>query len=111
MSRIDVQTLVLAFEKRISLLEKNPPDKISTAVVVNLLEKSIEDEIKNHFIELIRREIVKSIKKEFEEMRVKFVQKTIENILTDELFRLKMEKHLKHKLLRGLQSGLGLEDE
>lgn len=111
MTRIDVQTLVLAFEKRIVLLEKNPPDKVPTSVVINLLERAIDEVIKEHFVELIRRDIVKSIKKEFDEMRVAFIKKTIENILTDDAFRLKMENHLKYKIARGLQSGSGIEDE
>lgn len=49
MSRIDVQTLVLAFERRIEALEKNPPDKIPTSTILKMLEASIDDIIKNHF--------------------------------------------------------------
>lgn len=101
MSRIDVQTLVLAFEKRIEALEKNPPDKISTSVIVNLLEKAIEDEIKNHFRELVRREIVKQVKKEFSDMRDEFVKKTINSLLTDDAFQKSIENSLKYRIMKG----------
>lgn len=102
MSRIDVQTLVLAFEKRIEMLEKNPPDKVPMAVIINLLEKSIEDEIKNHFIELIRREIVKKIKKEFNDKHEEFIKKTICSILSNDAFQKSIEKNLKDRILNNL---------
>ena len=65
MARIDVQTLVMAFEKRIGELEKNPPDKVSTGVIVNMLERSIDEIIKEHFIYLVKKELELQIKKEF----------------------------------------------
>ena len=104
MSRIDVQTLVLAFEKRIDALEKNPPDKISTQVIINLLEKAIEDEIKNHFVQLIEREMIKRVKKEFAEMKEEFVRKIIQNMLSSEIFREQIENYLKKKMLEGLNN-------
>lgn len=103
MARIDVQTLVLAFEKRIELLEKNPPDKVSTSVVINLLERAIDDEIKNHFVELIRRDVVKAVKKEFAQMRDEFIKKTVGNILQDDAFRTALEKNFKDNIMNGFR--------
>lgn len=103
MSRIDVQTLVLAFEKRIDALEKNPPDKIATSVVVNLLERAIEDEIKNHFIFIVQKEINKRIKKEFEERHDQFITKCLDNIFSDTSFRNNFEKQIKLKMINSLE--------
>lgn len=103
MTRIDVQTLVLAFEKRIEALEKNPPDKISTEVIINLLENAIDDEIKKHFIELIRRDILKSVKHQFSHMRDEFIKTTVCNLLSDEKLRNDIEKQLKENILKGLE--------
>jgi len=100
MSRIDVQTLVLAFEKRIEALEKNPPDKVSTSVVVNLLERAIEDEIKNHFRELVRREIVKQVKKEFADIHKKFIKEILMNLFTDESFQKTVENGVKYRMMK-----------
>lgn len=104
MSRIDVQTLVLAFERRIEALEKNPPDKVPTAVIINLLESSIDAIIKDHFIELIKRELQVKIRTEFKEMHKKFTKKTIENILSDESYRAKLEKSFKETMIASLGS-------
>ncbi len=71
MARLDVQTLVMAFEKRIESLEKNPPDKISTGVVLKILDKAIEEEIKNHFLYLVKKEIEEQIRNEFKKMKVR----------------------------------------
>lgn len=102
MSRIDVKTLVLAFENRISALEKNPPDKISTGVVINLLEKALEEEIRNHFLHLVKLDIEAMLKSEYELMRTQFTKKVIENILIDEEFRSRLEDKLKSKVMRAL---------
>ena len=103
MSRIDVQTLVMAFEKRIEALEKNPPDKVPTSVIISLLEKAIEDEMKNHFVFLIQKDILKKIKGEFSDMRDDFVKRVMESMLTDKGFRDDVEKLMKSKMLRGIE--------
>lgn len=103
MSRIDVQTLVLAFEKRIDALEKNPPDKISTSVIINMLEKSIDEEIRNHFIYIIQRDITKAIKKEFSNIHKQLIKKSVENILTDSQFRINLEETIKNKVIKSFE--------
>jgi len=102
MSRIDVQTLVLAFERRIEALEKNPPDKISTGVIVNMLEKSIDEIIKDHFLTLVRRDIKLTVNKEFKSMKSEFISKTVANLLSDESFRLLIENKIKKSILEGI---------
>jgi hypothetical protein len=101
MARIDVQTLVLAFEKRIESLEKNPPDKVSTAVVIRLLEAAIEDEIKKHFVHLAEKELLKIIKTEFSEMRDEFIKKMLDNLFKDESLRRDLEEKIKQKIIHG----------
>jgi hypothetical protein len=103
MARIDVHTLVLAFEKRIEALEKNPPDKVPTSVIINMLESSIDDIIKNHFIQLIKSDLEKDIKDEFQKLKVSFIKKTIKNILSDDSFRIDLENKLKKKILQGIK--------
>ena len=105
MSRIDVQTLVMAFEKRIEALEKNPPDKVPTSVIVNLLEKAIEEEMKNHFVFLIQKDIYKRMKNEFAEMKDDFIKQVMERMLTDKGFSNEVEKLMKSKMLRGIEVG------
>jgi hypothetical protein len=99
MARIDVKTLVLAFEKRISELEKNPPDKISTGVIINLLENGIEECIREHFIFLVKNELEGLIKKEFMVMKSEFIVTTLENIFHDEEFRENLENSIKKRLI------------
>ena len=103
MSRIDVKALVMALENRIEALDKNPPDQISQETIVNLLEKAIEDEIKNHFFYIIRKEIVKNIKEKFVKMKDSFVKKTIKEILSSEDFRREIEGKLKKRILNGIE--------
>jgi hypothetical protein len=103
MSRIDVQTLVMAFEKRIEALEKNPPDKVPLSVIINLLEKAIEDELKNHFIILIKKELEKNIQEEFKKMKVTFVKKTIKNVLSDNEFRIELENKLTKRIINSIR--------
>jgi hypothetical protein len=83
MARIDINTLVLAFESRIAALEKNPPDKVSTGVVIKLLEQSIDELIKEHFIFLVKKDLEELIKKEFKTMKSAFIKETLKSILTD----------------------------
>ena len=103
MSRIDVKTLVLAFEKRIEALEKNPPDKVPTAVVINLLERAIDEVIKEHFIHLIKAEIEESIRFEFEKLHDRFVKKTIKELLTDEQYRAEIQRKLKFTMIESVR--------
>lgn len=102
MARLDVQTLVMAFEKRIEALEKNPPDKISTGVVLKILDKAIEEEIKNHFLYLVKKEIEEQIREEFKKMKVSFVNKTVKDMLSDEEFRIALGNKIKRSVIRGI---------
>lgn len=103
MSRIDVQTLVLAFEKRIEALEKNPPDKVPTSVIMNMLEKSIDEIIKEHFVHLVKKEIQVLIKKTYKEMREEFISKTVRNMLEDEDFRHVLEIKFKNLMINSIK--------
>lgn len=105
MARIDVQTLVLAFEKRIEALERNPPDKVKTSVIINMLESSIDEIIKDHFLVLVKREIEETIKNEFEKLKTKFVKDVIRNILRDVSFKSKLENELKDKFIGVISDG------
>jgi histone H3/H4 len=95
MGRIDVQTLVLAFEKRIEELEKNPPDKVPTSVIIKMLENSIDELLRSHFKELIRRELEIQIKQEFKQMLNEYTHEIITNIFKDEDFKNAIEKKIK----------------
>lgn len=104
MSRIDVQTLVLAFEKRIEELEKNPPDKIPMSVILKLLDKSIESVIKEHFIHLAHKEIEDSIKLELKNSYSEFISKTVSNILSNEIFRDEIENKFKRLISNAIEN-------
>ncbi len=103
MARIDVQTLVLAFENRISELEKNPPEKVPTSVILNLLHRAIEETVKEHFVVLIQREIKKEVETTFSKCRDKFIKKIITDIFSDDAFRKNLENRLKHDISSGLK--------
>src|SRR5271163_647791 len=103
MGRIDVQTLVLAFERRIAALEKNPPELVSTAVIINMLEKSIDDIIAEHFQFLIRKDMKVLIEKEFNKMRTSYVKGAVKDILNDAKFKLSLEDKVKKCLLSGMK--------
>jgi phosphopantetheine adenylyltransferase len=102
MSRIDVKTLCLAFEKRIEALEKNPPDKVPTSVIVNLLEIAIEEEIRNHFVEIIKKDLRTCIDFEFEKMHERFVKQVVTDVLCDKEFSEKLENKIKNRMLLNL---------
>jgi len=101
-ARLDIKTLVLAFENRITALEKNPPDKVPMAVILNLLERSVEEVIKDHFLHLIQKELEGLIKEQFEEMKSDFINEVLEDLLDDEEFKKKIGTQLRHKMLKGL---------
>lgn len=103
MSRIDLNTLVACFEKRIEVLEKNPPDKIPTHVIIKMLEQGIEDEVKQAFVLSARNDVRKAINKEFKDLKDEFIKTTVKNILTDSAFRDSLESILKGQLLGGLR--------
>mgnify|MGYP001603932058 CR=1 FL=1 len=103
MARIDIQTLVMVFEKRIEALEKNPPHQVPMAVIVNMLEKSIDEIIKEHFVHLVKKDMEKLIKKQFDEMKSEFIKKTLENILTDSVFRQTLENRIKGVIIHGIK--------
>lgn len=102
MARLDIKTLVLAFENRITALEKNPPDKVPMAVILNLLERSVEEVIKDHFLHLIQKELEGLIKEQFEEMKSEFINEVLEDLLDDEEFKKKIGAQLRYKMLKGL---------
>ena len=102
MSRIDVQTLVYTFEQRIEALEKNPPDKVPTAVVLKLLEGAIEDILKEHFVHLLKKNLKNMIYEKYNEIHEEFLATTIKNTFNDKKFRKKIEDELKNKFLKGL---------
>ena len=104
MSRIDVQTLVLAFQKRIEALEKNPPDKVSTAVIINMLEKSIDEIINDHFLVIVKKDIKKQVTQDFKDMHHDYINKVINNIFRDDDFRVNLEKSLKKQMLSGIDN-------
>lgn len=99
MSRIDVKTLVLAFEKRIEALEKNPPDKVPTSVIINMLERSIDEIIKDHFLSLIKKQIDNNLENEFKSLYKNFIKKTLKDILSDSNFRSTIESRIKSSLI------------
>lgn len=103
MSRIDIQTLVMVFEKRIEALEKNPPDKVPQSVIMRMLESSIDEIIKGHFVHLIKKDIEKLIKKEFSDIRIDFISKTVANILTDSAFRQTIEEKIKKSVIENIK--------
>lgn len=103
MARIDVKTLVLAFEKKIGELEKNPPDKVPMSVIISILERNIEEVIKEHFLELIKVQINKSIENEFQDMHREFIRRSVENILSDLEFQTSIEKRIKYSMLKDLE--------
>ncbi|SRR5258708_5657892 len=102
MARIDIKTLVLAFEKRIEALEKNPPDKVPTSVIINMIEKTIDDVINKHFIGILKKDLEGQVRKELKNMHIDFVQKTVTNILSNQLFRDQIENKLKNVLLESV---------
>ena len=104
MGRIDVQTLVLAFEKRISELEKNPPELISTGVVINLLEKALGDEIEKHFKYLIQQEMKDLLVKEFARMKESYIEDSVDRILQDENLKNALERKVMNCLINSIQS-------
>ena len=99
MSRIDITTLVACFDKRIEALEKNPPDKVPMNVILNMMEKAIDDEIRNHFVFLAQKDMEKLIKEKFQEKKKEFINKTLEGILNDESFRKILEKEIKDSII------------
>lgn len=103
MSRIDVQTLVLAFEKRIEMLEKNPPDKVPMNVILNLLDKAIDDVIRDHFVDLAKKDIEDLIKKELKNYHHEFIKKTVTNVLDNPIFRDEIENKFKKAIINGIE--------
>ena len=104
MSRIDVQTLVLAFERRIGELEKNPPDQVPMNVVLNLLDKAIDEVIRQHFIDIAYEDIQNLVKKELSNYHGEFIKKSVVNILTNEIFRDSLEAKFKKAMLDGIMN-------
>lgn len=99
MSRIDVQALVLAFENRIAALDKNPPVSVSQRTISLMLENALEEEIKNHFIHLIKKDIKHELEQEFKNLKTKLVKEVLKNILTDSDFRNTIERKIKSSIV------------
>lgn len=106
MSRIDVETLVRAFEHRIAELEKNPPDKVPTDVVLKLLENAIEDELKKHFIHLIQRDLRAKVNKEFKKLRKEWVSHAIEKLFSDNLLKAQAHQVLCDRIMHAVKGEL-----
>jgi Na+-translocating ferredoxin:NAD+ oxidoreductase RnfG subunit len=102
MSRIDVKTLVLAFENRISELNKNTPDLVPQKTISFMLENAVEEEMKNHFVFLIKQDVKDSLQKEFKKQRNALVKAILKNILTDSFFRESIEKKIKNSIINNI---------
>ena len=102
MSRIDVQTLVLAFESRISELNKNPIEVVPTKTVQLLLEAALENEIKENFRQVIKIEIKNSLNKEFNKLKGTFIKNILKDVMSDSLFKQEIQDKIKSLILKGL---------
>jgi len=102
MSRIDVKTLVLAFENRISALDKNPPDIVPQRTISLMLENVLEEEIKNHFIYLIQKDVRKAFKNEFRNLRTKLVDDILASLLSDSHFKEAVEAKIKKSIVSNI---------
>ena len=95
MDRIDIKTLVLAFEKRISELNKNPPNLVPSSTISMLLENAIQEEVENNFRQVISNEIRECMSKQFKKEKERLVKQASKNILTDSSFRESIEVKIK----------------
>jgi hypothetical protein len=98
MARLDIKTLVLAFEKRINELEKNPPEQVPTSVVLVLLEKAVGEVITEHFQNNIKEELKQRVREQFAESKDRFINEAITEVLEDEEFKLRMSNLIKHTI-------------
>lgn len=103
MSRINVKTLVLAFENRISALEKNPPDKVSDKTISLMLEAALEEEIRNHFKEVVKIRTKEELNKEFKKVGHKMIKEILKNIIADSSFRQELERNFKTLILNNFK--------
>lgn len=102
MSRFDVQTLVLAFEKRIAALEKNPPELVSTAVILRMLEVAIDEVIKEHFEHLIKNDMKELLHKEFSKIRSSYIKQSVKDILNDPDLKSSLEDRIKQRIIKSV---------
>jgi len=102
MSRIDVKTLVLAFENRITALDKNPPDLVPQRTISLMLENVLEEEIKNHFVYLIQKDVRKAFKNEFKKLRTRLVDDILSNLLKSDSFRIAVEDKIKKSIVNNI---------
>jgi AAA+ superfamily predicted ATPase len=103
MSRIDVQTLVLAFENRITALNKNPPDLVPQKTISLMLENALEQEIKNNIAHVLRQDIHNAFKKEFKKMKVKIVHQVMKDILSDSHFKQTLSDRIKSLIIGNIK--------
>lgn len=68
-----------------------------------MLEKSIDEIIKDHFIFLVKKDMEKRIKHEFNEMKDDFVNKVLNNILSDSSFRQAFENKVKGFIIHNIK--------
>ena len=99
MSRIDVTILVLAFEKRISELNKNPPDLVPSKTISLMLESVVSEEIEKHFSYIIRKDIKDLLNEEFKRSKTKMVKQILKSIMDDSSFKLQIEAKIKKSII------------
>lgn len=102
MPRIDIETLVRVFESRIEALEKNPPDKIKTDVVLKLLQKAIEDTLKEHFEHIVYKEMKECVENRYNEKYKEFMDEIINDLFDDISFRETIIETWKTKFLNSV---------
>lgn len=103
MSRIDVATLVEAFENRIAALNKNPIEVIPQKTIISMLKSALEDEMKSHFVYLIQRSLRISLQKEFKTKKAKFVNDILKDIITDSSFKETLKKTIKVSIVNNIK--------
>jgi hypothetical protein len=102
MSRIDVKTLVLAFENRIAALDKNPPEVVPQKTISLLLENALQEEIQNHFYHLIKKDVKEVLQKEFKKQKTKLVTEVVKRMLNDESFKQSLMKNIQGLLIHNI---------
>ena len=103
MSRIDVQTLVLAFESALNKLNKNPPEAVSDAQISSMLISCLKYEIENHFSEIIKQDIHQVLKKEFKKEKTKLIKDVVKNILLSSNFRQQIEEKIRYFIIQSIK--------
>jgi predicted PolB exonuclease-like 3'-5' exonuclease len=103
MARIDIKTLVLAFERRITEIEKNPPDKVPMTVIFNLLEKAIDEALREYFHTMILEDLKIYVEDAYKEKYEEFIETCLDNILEDDELRKTIEHRIKTNILNSIK--------